>query len=148
MIRTNVRFKSAAFVEQEHEAGHVHPGRFGSELAIWLRERLEECELMVSEPTPEDWGWVLIVRHTNRSFFLGCGNVDGEDQRWLVFAEPPPVGFFDRLWGGGDEAAEAVTLDLCRTIDAALRSEPSISDIEWFATDDEGQELEHAEHPD
>lgn len=148
MIRTNVRFKSDAFREQEREAGHVNPGRFGSELAIWLRDRLAECELMVSEPTPEDWGWVLIVRHKNRSFLLGCGNVQGEDQRWLVFLEPPPVGFFDRLWGGGDEAADEMTVELCRTIDAALRSESSIADIEWFASDDEGQETGHSEHPD
>jgi hypothetical protein len=53
-----------------------------------------------------------------------------------------------RLFGrAGETSAPRRHVVQSLELDAALRAEPSVSEIEWFVTDSNGQELDHAPHP-
>ena len=147
-MRDHVRFRSAAFIAAQGEDRMTNPGRYGHDLASWVVARLRAADITVGEPIAEDWGWVVEVRQSDRSFSIACGNVDGEDDQWLLWMEPEKTGFVRRLIGkpndgpGGDARS-----DLLRRIDQWLREEASVSDIEWFRSDARLQEIDHGPHP-
>jgi hypothetical protein len=60
----------------------VNPCCFGEDLAAWLRSKLSEKGIHVSEPGQEDWGWFLRAKQGNDSYFLAVsGNsANGTDQ--------------------------------------------------------------------
>ena len=54
----------------------INPRCFGEDFANWLRLRLTEKGLDVSEPIQEDWGWVIMVDFEDRKFTLSIGITD------------------------------------------------------------------------
>lgn len=142
-VRNNVRFKAPQF-GIEAALGFVNANRLGKELAEWLHLRLGAVGFAVSIPLEEDWGWAMEAREGSQRFLIGCGNVQGSTSDWLVFAEAR-VGFLDRISGRtplGDAPRR-----LCLHLDAALRKEPGVSEIQWFRVGPDGAERDHGERP-
>jgi hypothetical protein len=54
----------------------INPTCFGEDFALWLRPRLTERGITVSEPIQEDWGWVLIATFDEANFTVAIGVMD------------------------------------------------------------------------
>jgi hypothetical protein len=54
----------------------INPRCFGEDFALWLRPRLAEQGLAVSEPIQEDWGWVILVTLAGHTFTVSIGVMD------------------------------------------------------------------------
>ena len=143
-LRDHVRFRSPRFRSLEPMAEQLNPGRYGKELATWTAEQLSRAGLIVSAPQEEDWGWYLTFGAPARKFFLGCGNVDDEEEQWLIFMHERP-GFLNWLSGRTDDSEPKIRI--VQTLEAALRAEPSVSEMEWFREGPGGEEIDHAPHP-
>lgn len=146
--RTRVRFTSTLFEPRHPEHEQVNPGRYGRELALWLGDGLRKLGVHASPPFAEDWGWMVLTDDSGASVRVGCGNVDGSRDRWLVCLEqePPRRGLLDRLLGRGDDSPTALGA-VVNAVDACLRAEQRVSDIEWHRVDGREQEHDHAPRP-
>lgn len=51
----------------------INPRCFGEDFALWLKPRLAERGLRVSDPIQEDWGWVLLVNSAGYKFTITIG---------------------------------------------------------------------------
>jgi hypothetical protein len=51
----------------------INPNCFGEDFALWLRPRLADRGLIVSEPIQEDWGWVMLVTLAGSKFTISIG---------------------------------------------------------------------------
>jgi hypothetical protein len=142
-MRDHVRFRSARFKPTKPEDEQVNPGRYGEELAAWLSEQLSASG--ASEPQAEDWGWFLTFDAPAKALFLGCGNVAGENDHWVIFLRER-TGFLAKLIGRSGAESDAKRRVIV-ALDAALRAEASVSEIEWFSEGPDRQELDHASHP-
>jgi len=143
-MRNHVRFRSAEFSPPEPEPGQINAERYGYALASWLSARLSERGVQVEVPEPEDWGWFIDTTHDGRLARLGCGNVEGSITEWLIWIEGERPGLLARLFG---RAAVTAPIAITAMVDRALRSSPSVDDIEWFRVGPGGQELDHASTP-
>ncbi len=149
-MRNHVRFSSAQFAPRKPEEDQVNSGRYGEELANWLRQKLGESGVstreLIGREIGEDWGWCFLVQDWKDAHWVNCGNVDGSENDWLVWAAPA-LGCLGLLFRRGRVGTPA-TLDLCRRIDAVLRSDPGISGIEWCRLNRHWREEDHGAHPD
>jgi len=144
-MRNHVRFRSEQFAPQHQEPDQVNEERYGYALATWVAARLQERGVTVDAPEPEDWGWMLGAVHGGRGVCFNCGNIDGSISEWLVWIEGRRPGFLSQLLGR--EAPAGVITDLAGMLDAALRMNPSVGEIEWFRVGARGDEFDHAETP-
>ena len=118
--------------------------RYGYALASWLSARLSERGVQVEVPVAEDWGWFIDATHDGRLARLGCGNVEGSITEWLIWIEGERPGLLARLFG---RAPILAPIAITAMVDRALRSSPSVDEIEWFRVGPSGQELDHASTP-
>ena len=124
-----VTFSSIRFRPVLPEASQVNPGRYGAELAFWLCTRLAEEGVVTSYPNYEDWGWFIeYITPAGDEFWLCCGNVEGEHDRWHCFIQPKAKGILHR---------RMPPLETARPLQDALarilRTEGTVHDIEWSA---------------
>ena len=90
-LRTN---KFTPFLPDESQ---VNPGVYGAELAYWLAQKLAFRGVVTSYPEYEDWGWYLnYVTSDGAEFAVHCGNVDGQDDLWLLSLRRYPRKMFGR----------------------------------------------------
>lgn len=146
-MRDHVRFVSDLFSPRRPEDEQVNPGRYGEELATWLIEQLRRTGASAAGPYEEDWGWLVELTWNGQRFSLPCGNMDFSRTEWLIWIQPHR-GLLNRLLRRNH--AEA-TAELALALHAILKSEPRISELEWFAVDPrlQGlQEHDHAAEPD
>lgn len=111
-------FTSSIFQVEPGEDDEVNPGRYGRQLAVWLKSRLEDRGYEVEPVIAEDWGRCLMLSRKPFSLWVGCGNVDdiGRSEAepseivWHCFpvAEVP---FFKRIFGEPDTAAALLKLN-------------------------------------
>jgi hypothetical protein len=122
-----VTFKSPRFRPILPDDSQVNPGVYGAELAWWLCTQLAQAGVATSYPVAEDWGWLLeYITAEGDEYWLGCGNEDGADDRWLCFLEPKAKGLLGRR-KPSLEGAEP----LLKALAQMLASEASISDVQW-----------------
>jgi hypothetical protein len=98
----------------------------------------------VEVPVPEDWGWFIDATHDGRLARLGCGNIEGSITEWLIWIEGERPGLLARLLGRANAGAP---IAITAMVDRALRSSPSVEEIEWFRIAPGGQEVDHASTP-
>ncbi len=99
-LRTN---KFAPFLPDDCQ---VNPGVYGAELAYWLAQQLAARGIVTSYPAHEDWGWYLdYVSKNGAEFALHCGNVDGQDDSWLLSLRRHSRKMFGRDKPSFDEAS-------------------------------------------
>lgn len=133
-------FKSSMFEIEPGEDEEINPQIYGKQLAVWLKERLEQCGYPVEEIINEDWGRCLMCQRDPFMLWVGCGSMmddltdvpDGippakEEVVWhcFAFAEVP---FWKKLFAKIDTAPAASRLhaDLGRI----LAAEPRITLVE------------------
>lgn len=78
-------FSSSAFPLEPDEAEKVNPGLGGRALCRYLAGALAARGVEPGAPAAEDWGWRLELAFEGRRFWMGCGAVTGEPERFLVF---------------------------------------------------------------
>ena len=54
----------------------INPNCFGEDFAHWLQKQFTEHGIVISEPTQEDWGWVLIATADAYNFTVSIGVMD------------------------------------------------------------------------
>ncbi len=128
-VLTQVWFSSGAFQPQEGEEELTNPGRFGKNLADWIRQGLEQRGIPVEEPSPEDWGWLLSLSAESVPFTLGIGNEGDAEDRWSVWVEPQ-VGIFWRKKKA--HAVRKTEVELRGVIQELLDSNQDVTDVEWL----------------
>ena len=125
-------FTSNLFSVEPGEDEEINPGRYGRQLALWLREQLEKRGYNVEPVIAEDWGRCLMLSRKPFLLWVACGNVDEsmeEDSSnnriiWHCFpsAEVP---LLKRLFTRPDTAAALSKLDA--DLHAILIAEPAIT---------------------
>lgn len=125
-------FTSNLFTVEAGEDEDINPGRYGRQLAIWLKAQLEQRGYSVEPIIAEDWGYCLMLSRDPFLLWIGCGNMDSPtlhnaiDDRitWhcFSFAEIP---FFKRLFGKLDTSAAVSKLNA--DLYAILSAEPAIT---------------------
>ena len=123
-------FTSNLFTVEPGEDEEVNPGRYGRQLAIWLKAQLEQRGYGVEPVIAEDWGRCLMLSRDPFLLWVGCGNVDGSEVGppndkiiWHCFpaAEVP---LLKRLFGKPDTSAALSKLDA--DLRAILSTEPAV----------------------
>jgi hypothetical protein len=122
-------FTTGRFQPLPGEDEHTNPGRYGKALADWVRSQLIAQGYQNSQqPTPEDWGWVVMAHRKPFPLWVGCGNQEGSSTRWGLFVEAQ-AGFVQKLLRGIDPAASVSHLE--EQLENLVRSQPDFTDIAW-----------------
>ena len=133
-MRNAVRFRSRKFNTTEAKDYFINDICFGDDLANWLYEELNKQGLITVEPWQEDWGWQFEAENC----LISVG-FNGEE--WQIYVEPIS-GFFEKMFGKTVDIS-----DLTKSLHNSLKNEPQISGIEWFKSDQSGQEINFAGEP-
>jgi hypothetical protein len=124
-------FKSSLFSVESDEDSETNPGRYGRQLADWLKVKFEQRGYDIESVIAEDWGRCLMVSRDPFLLWVGCGNVDSEaneplkgDIVWHCFvaAEVP---FLKRIFGKPDTTSSLSKLH--HDLHEILQGEPEIS---------------------
>ena len=124
-------FTSNLFSVEPGEDEEINPGRYGRQLALWLRTQLEKRGYSVEPVIAEDWGRCLMLSRKPFLLWVGCGNVDesvDDDPSnnrviWHCFSSAE-VPLFKRLFTRLDTATALSKLDA--DLHAILNAEPAI----------------------
>jgi hypothetical protein len=73
-------FTSPLFQIEPGEDADINPGRYGRQLATWLKKRLEQRGYLVEPIINEDWGRCLMCSRDPFMLWVGCGNVEDTGQ--------------------------------------------------------------------
>jgi|SRR5882757_4724738 len=68
-------FTSSLFQIEPGEDAEINPGRYGRQLAIWLKKQLGQRGYSVEPILNEDWGRCLMCSRDPFMLWVGCGNV-------------------------------------------------------------------------
>jgi hypothetical protein len=70
-------FTSSLFSVEPGEDEEINPGRYGRQLANWLKVQLERRGYSVEPVIAEDWGRCLMLSRVPFMLWVGCGNTEG-----------------------------------------------------------------------
>lgn len=137
MMMEGYWFRSSAFQIEPGEDKTVNPGIYGRQLALWLKERLEDRGQAVLDVLPVDFGWCVRCQVKPFLLWIGCGSINDHESSevlpspdevtWHCFAvaELPLLG---RLFRRHDMTPACSRLDqLLRDI---LESDPVVRLVE------------------
>ena len=127
-MNTCVEFSSSYFRPILSDDSQVNPGCYGAELAWWLCQELAKRGVETSYPNFEDWGWFVEYIVDDKEYWLCCGNVQGETDRWRIFLNAKAKGLFGR-----NRAAVEAAGELLSGVSKLLESADFISGIKWNA---------------
>lgn len=128
-MKPHIEFRSDSFPPYPGEEDEINPGRWGKRLAEFIHKGLINRGFDVLEPFSEDWGWMVEIRNDAFPLWIGCGNLDGEDDGYLCFIEPSTP--FVRKFLFTKVSTETEVAKLQAALDSILSSEPSIKEIRW-----------------
>ncbi len=127
-LRDIAEFRSSRFSPLLPEDSQVNPGVYGAELAYWLCTELARNGVVTSYPYAEDWGWIIeYVTPEGSEFAVHCGNVGGSADHWLL-----SIRRHGRKLFGRDLPPYELAEPLVRGIESLLRSEDSITEMNWL----------------
>ena len=92
-MHRDLLFETNQFNLSEVKHHFINPCCFGEDVASWLRDKLREKGIEVTEPDQEDWGWYLEATYHGSRYFIGVGgNADevSEDKNqgeWRIMVE-------------------------------------------------------------
>ena len=129
-----IYFRSTLFRVDPDEEEEVNPGRYGRQLAHWLRDRFVVLGYRNPEVIAEDWGWCVMLQRDPFMLWIGCGNQDADDDDFDHLTQPErivwgcfvtgEVPFFQKLFRKVDpEAVWKVEQQLAEV----LRQEPQVT---------------------
>ena len=122
-----VEFYSEDFEPFLPEDFQVNPERYGAELVWWLCRKLAAEGVYTSYPNYEDWGWFLKYVNGENQYWLCCGNIDSNENKWRMILQPRAK----RWFGLGKPSMEAAKV-LLNAVDKVLRECDGISLIKWI----------------
>lgn len=125
-----VTFRSSKFGRLPNEE-QINEGIWGQALATYVAAALSRAGIGTEEPNCEDWGWYLPVVHRPFGVSIGCGHQMGDDDEYLVFVRPESDRVF-RWFRFHD--TRPIRQKVTDAIDAALRADPEVREIEWDDT--------------
>lgn len=123
---TCVDFSSDLFKPFLSDDAQVNPGCYGAELAWWLTKKLAGKGVETSYPNFEDWGWFIEYIVDDNEYWLCCGNIEGENNRWRVYLDPKAKSLFGR-----NKAPIEVAVPLLKALSEVLVESDEIEGIEW-----------------
>lgn len=135
-MKTHVEFRSDRFPPYPNEEDEINPGRWGKRHAEFIHSGLKERGFDVIEPGAEDWGWMVEIRNEAFPLWIGCGNIDDEDDGYLCFIEPSTP--YVRKFLFKKISTDADVLRVQSALDSILSSEPSIKEIRWSTREEFG----------
>lgn len=124
-------FETNRFNLSEVKEHFINPCCFGEDLATWLRGKLLERGIEVTEPGQEDWGWYVEAKNEGSWYFVGIGGNADESGgvknqgEWRIMVEK-----HRSVWEkvtGTNEASEAG--ELMTVIRNILEMEPDFKDV-------------------
>lgn len=135
-MRRCVTFRSALFESRTPGPHFINPDNFGEDLAAWLQVRLP-ARFAAADPIQEDYGCGVWTRVGEDAYWIALGKMDEEDEgapadlpTWLVVAAYEPG--FNLLRRLTHRPRREDLESLCAGIDDALRSDPGITDVQWW----------------
>jgi hypothetical protein len=129
-MKTHVEFRSDRFPAYEGEDQEVNPGIWGKRLAEFISAGLKSRGIAASEPSADDWGWMVGIENESFPLWIGCANYEEYPDGFLCFVEPSKP--FVRRWFK-KIPTEAQVLTVTSALDALLASEPAIRNIRWWS---------------
>lgn len=128
-------FTSDLFEIEPGEDHGINSGRYGRQLAAWLKARLEQRGYAVEPILDEDWGRCLVCSREPFLLWVGCGSVDmgphgPADPRPVVWHCFPvaEIPFFKRIFNKAGAAPAFAKLDA--DLHAILAAQPGITLVE------------------
>lgn len=126
-------FTSSLFEVESGEDKDINAGRYGRQLAVWLKSQLESRGYNVEPIFAEDWGRCLMCSRHPFPLWVGCGNTDAAPSVlprqiiWHCFpvAEIP---LWKRFFKTSDTATALVALNAA--LHAILVEQPQITLVE------------------
>jgi hypothetical protein len=136
LMRTHFEFRCSGFPAQPGEEGEINPGRWGRALADYLRAELTARGFTGGAPFAEDWGMCIPIENQEYGLWVGCGNLEGEDDGFLCFIEPSKP-FVRKLFRKIDvlQRVESVAVAL----EQALGSRSDVRELRWWSEKDSGR---------
>ena len=127
-MKTQVEFRSSQFPPYDGEEDEINPGLWGKRLTEYLARKLDERGIETEKMTVEDWGCYLPIRNDGFRLALCCGHQSGDDDEFLVFADPskPKI---KKLFRTIDATAQLT--GLLEALRQILEADPEIHDIQW-----------------
>lgn len=124
-------FETDRFNLSEVKDHFINPCCFGEDLAAWLRVKLLEKGIEVTEPGQEDWGWYVEASYGGRSYFIGIGGnafePGGDKNRgeWRIMLEKHRS-VWERLTRKDDPSEADGMLAVIREV---LEAEPDFNNV-------------------
>jgi hypothetical protein len=134
-METHVEFRSGKFPAYPSEEEKVNPGLWGKRLAEYLDQKLKEQGIETNEIFPEDWGWVIPMRHDAFPLWVGCGHYEAYPDGYLVFVEPSKPTIRRGLFRKVDTTSDVAKV--VGAIDRILKADPDIRDVLWWPENEE-----------
>lgn len=140
MNREGYWFTSSKFEIEPGEDAEINPGIYGRQLAVWLKERLEQSGYVVEDVINEDWGRCLVCQREPFMLWVGCGNMSDHRAANPRDACPPKqnviwhcfgtaeVPFLKRMFGKMDTAPAVSRLN--HVLGQILRAERQLTLVE------------------
>ena len=129
-------FETNRFNLSEVKAHFINPCCFGEDLASWLRSKLIEKGMEMTEPGQEDWGWYIEANYNGSWYFVGVGgNADeasGDENQgeWRIMVEKRRS-----VWGKLAGKSEMSGADEMMTIIwGILEAEPDFRNMRYELT--------------
>ena len=124
----SIEFCSDAFRPLPGEEAQTNPGRYGKALADFLAAALSDRGVPIAGIAAEDWGWRVDVRNADFALWIGCGNVEDEEGRFLCFVEPSAraAGSWFRR-----KDTRPATEKLAQALFEILSNHPDVEHVAW-----------------
>ena len=71
-MNETIYFRTSLFDLSDEEENPINP-IYGKTLLLWLTECLKD-EVLITEPSPEDWGWYSELEWEGRSYLIGASS--------------------------------------------------------------------------
>ena len=126
-------FETNRFDLSEVKAHFTNPCCFGEDLATWLRRKLLEKGIEMTEPDQEDWGWYIEGNYKGSGYFVGVGGNANESREeknqgeWRIMIEKRRS-VWEKL-AGKNEMSEAD--EMMRVVRKILSMEPDFKNVRY-----------------
>lgn len=128
-MRTHFEFHSKAFPALPGEEEQINPGRWGKRLADFLRAELNARGLVGGEPYAEDWGWAVPIDNPEYALWVGCGNLDDDEDGFLCFVEPSKP-YVRKIFRKIDVRARVE--QVASALEQAVAAHPQTQGLKWW----------------
>jgi len=128
-VRTHVTFRHPApLVLVSEDDGILSSG--GADWFVSLLKRIADLTIE-TELIQEDWGVVVVVTRSGKTFWIGLSFWPEGDQAWLAHLHHGSFKLLQRLLPAGDRELARLLADL----HLVLAAEPSVSEVRWYQED-------------